>query len=331
MDVFTHGLAGAVMAQTAARPKELRAASGAGFLAGIGADADVFIRSGADPLLVIEFHRHFTHSLFFVPIGAALAALVLWPFLRRSLDAPRLYLFCLLGWLPSGFLDMCTSFGTYWLWPLLDRRLALNIMPVLEPVLTLMLLTAVAISLARRTALPARIVLGAAAGWLLIGWAQLQRAEAAILELAEQRGHAVERLVVKPTIGNLVLWRAVYQSQDRFYVDAIRAGASSPRVHAGDTVPVAMLPAEICAQAPDSRLCRDVARFARLSEGWVIVDPRRADVLGDVRYAMLPDSVLPLWGIEVDRERPERAVRFSTFREMNPADRQHFLNMLRGL
>jgi hypothetical protein len=38
-------------------------------------DADALVRSSADPLLYAEFHRHFTHSLAFIPVGGAIAAL----------------------------------------------------------------------------------------------------------------------------------------------------------------------------------------------------------------------------------------------------------------
>ena len=44
-----------------------------GLAAGLLADADVLISSANDPLLNIEYHRHFSHSLFFIPIGAAIA------------------------------------------------------------------------------------------------------------------------------------------------------------------------------------------------------------------------------------------------------------------
>ena len=34
---------------------------------------------GGDALLVLDYHRHFTHALAFVPFGALIAALLLWP------------------------------------------------------------------------------------------------------------------------------------------------------------------------------------------------------------------------------------------------------------
>ena len=43
-------------------------------VASVAPDLDVLIRSSVDPLLFLEFHRQFTHSLVFIPIGAALCA-----------------------------------------------------------------------------------------------------------------------------------------------------------------------------------------------------------------------------------------------------------------
>ena len=87
MDLLTQGLLGTAMAQAGAKQQEIRIATGIGFLAGITADVDILIQSENDPLLNIEFHWHFTHSLFFVPLGALIVALLLWPFLRKRLPA----------------------------------------------------------------------------------------------------------------------------------------------------------------------------------------------------------------------------------------------------
>ena len=46
-----------------------------GCVGGLAPDLDVFIRSSADPLVALEYHRHFTHSLLFIPIGGTLVGL----------------------------------------------------------------------------------------------------------------------------------------------------------------------------------------------------------------------------------------------------------------
>lgn len=66
-----------------------------------------------------------------MPFGALIAALLLWPFLRKRLPFARLYLFALLGYCLSGVLDAFTSYGTNLLWPVSDARVAFNIISVL--------------------------------------------------------------------------------------------------------------------------------------------------------------------------------------------------------
>src|SRR5690242_17240343 len=127
MDLLTQGLLGASLAQSGTRQNETRLATGVGFFAGLLADADILIQSVNDPLLTVEFHRHFTHSIFFVPFGSLIAALILWPFLRKRLSFSRLYLFCFLGYSLSGVLDALTSYGTHLFWPVSEERVALNI------------------------------------------------------------------------------------------------------------------------------------------------------------------------------------------------------------
>ena len=62
-----------------------------GALAGMAPDLDVLIRSSTDPLLFLEYHRQFTHSLAFIPIGAALCTAILYPFVRKWCRAGEAY------------------------------------------------------------------------------------------------------------------------------------------------------------------------------------------------------------------------------------------------
>ena len=76
MDPFTQGIVGVTASQSISHKKHLFIASAIGLLAGLAPDVDIFIRSDTDPLLLLEFHRHFTHSLFFIPFGSLICAFV---------------------------------------------------------------------------------------------------------------------------------------------------------------------------------------------------------------------------------------------------------------
>ena len=316
MDLLTQGALGAALAASVARPGELRAAAGAGALAGVLADADALIRSSGDPLLTLELHRHFTHALIAVPVLGLLAALALWPLLRRLVAFRRLLLFTVLGAALSGVLDACTSYGTHLLWPFSDARVAWNVIAIVDPLFSLCLLGGLGVALARRHARPARVGLALAALYLGAGVAQHERAERALLAAAAERGHRPEAVVVKPTLGNLVLWRGLYREDGRIHADAVRV-ALRTRVYRGERARVASVPPQ-----------GDLARFAALSDGWVIAAPG-ADLprVGDARYAMLPTALRPLWGVE---PAPRGGVRLYTDRAMSGDERRRFLDMLLG-
>jgi inner membrane protein len=331
MDLLTQGLVGGLLASSAARREELRVAAGAGFVAGMLADADALIRSSSDPLLVLEYHRHFTHALVFVPVGALLAALLLWPLMRRRLGFPRLYLFSLLGYGFSGILDACTSYGTHLFWPFSDQRVAWSLISIVDPVFTLGLFAALLLALRRQTARVARVGLLFGVAYLSLGLLQHQRAADLALELADSRGHAVERAQVKPTLGNLLLWRSVYLAGGRYHVDAVRLGVfSDSLVYAGDSIPEYTRGDANRDASAGTRLHADIFRFITFSDGFVARAPGQVRVLGDVRYANLPNSTAPLWGIELPEGDGEGSVRFGFYRDASSAVRETFLEMLLG-
>lgn len=334
MDILTQGLAASLLGQSAAvaEPRALRLAAAVGFVAGLLPDMDIFIRSDADPLLQLEYHRQFSHSLLAAPAGGLLLAAALWllPALRRGpLGFPRLALCATLGWLSAGLLDACTSYGTHLLWPFSTQPTAWNLIAIVDPLFTLLLLTGALIAWRRRRVAAARLTLALALGYLALGALQRERAETRIDVLADARGHVIETGVVKPTLGNLILWRSVYRAEGRYHVDAVRVGLGA-RVFAGGSLPVLQPERDFPSLAPDSRLHRDLRRFANFSAGFLVRHPSRPGVVGDLRYAMLPDSVEPLWGIRVDPAQAQRHAPFEHYRSFDRDDRQRFVRMLLG-
>lgn len=329
MDLITQGLAGAALAAAAAPAPQLRRVAVIGAVAGMLPDADILIRSADDPLFNLEYHRHFSHALAFIPIGALLVALAFLPLLRGRLGLVPIWAFAMLGMASAGLLDACTSFGTHLLWPFSDARIAWNLIAIVDPLFSLALAAGVVLAWRSRSAGAARAALALALLYLGLALVQQQRAESALVALAAARGHAIERSEVKPTLGNIILWRGVYLSEDRFHVAALRAGVSGVRIYDGGAVPRfdARLQSGL---PPDSVQARDIARFARLSDDYLALHPQRPGVIGDLRYAMLPDSTAPLWGIAIDPATPDRHVEFVTLRDAGPDVRRRFLAMLRG-
>ncbi len=330
MDVFTQALLGSALAQSIATKKTVRIATGVGFLAGLVADADVLISSSSDPLLNIEYHRHFTHSLIFIPVGGLITALLLWPFLRRHLEFKQLYLFSFLGFSLSGFIDACTSYGTHLFWPFSDARISFNIISIVDPLFTAILLVTVVWATWRYKVRVTHIGLALCGMYLSLGVVQWHRASEMADALASSRDHQVERLIVKPTLGNLMLWRSIYISSGNIYVDAVRPGITNNKTYPGESVRL-FLPEQDTAGIPkDSVLYRDILRFSKFSDGFIAMNLYKPNMLGDVRYSMQPNSSRMLWGITVDLNKSDQHVTFGFDRTNSKDDRSRFWSMLLG-
>jgi len=215
MDLVTHALLGAAVAIPLVKPSLIKPAALVGALAALGPDIDVFFGSANNPLQLLDYHRHFTHSLLFAPIGALLIALV-FRLLRFPFSFRQLFIVCLAAWLSACLLDWCTSYGTRLLWPLLPDAFALSIIAVVDPVFTLVLAVGVAISLLRKQKKPVIVALMLGLGYLIIGSLQHQRALTAAQHLVMERHLTAHSVQVKPTLGNMLLWRSL-STTDYFY------------------------------------------------------------------------------------------------------------------
>jgi len=329
MDIFTQGLIGATLAQASARPNEVRLASIIGFCAPLLADADALIGSTEDPLLYLEYHRHFSHALLFIPFGALVASLLLWPLLRKRLEFRKVYLYALLGYATAGFLDACTSYGTHLLWPFSNDRIAWSIISIFDPLFSIALMTAIAFGAVKVQPLVAKAGMVFAVAYLSLGAVQQNRAESLVQFQAQQRGHTAERHVVKPTMGNLLLWRSVYKTDGKFYVDAVRVGLPGEHTfYAGNQVQAFDITRDLPQLKKQMTVYQDIERFGLFSNNFLAWHPEQPNVLGDVRYAMLPTSIRPLWGIELNLAAPNEHVRFNTYRTVPDSEREAFLAML---
>lgn len=300
MDPLTQGTLGATLPQASADPRTVSAAGLLGFLAGMAADLDVVIRSSADPLLFLEYHRQFTHSLIFIPLGGFICALVLHAVFgrKRGLSFRQSWLFCTLGYATHALLDACTTYGTMLFWPFSDVRIAWNSISIIDPLFTLPLLVLVVLAWVKRKPRYAQIGLVWGLCYMALGVWQRNEAEAMGYEIAAARGHQPLRLEAKPSFANIELWKVVYETEEAFYVDAVRTGYS-PKVFPGDSVRKLNIERDLPWLDRDSQQARDIERFRWFSNGYIARDPVYHNRVIDIRYSMLPNQVAPLWSIEL--------------------------------
>jgi inner membrane protein len=301
MDPISQGTVGAAFAQAAANKTNIAKISLVGFLAGLAPDLDVLIRSSTDPVLFLEYHRQFSHSLIFIPFGALIVAAFIFPLVRKSLSFRTTYVPSFLGYATHGLLDACTSYGTLLFWPFSNERITWNNISIVDPLLTIpaLIFLAMAIKTSRRRF---RFL---AVGWivfyLMLGFVQYERALSSAIKLAQSRGHNAERMTLKPSFGNLILWKSIYQHGDRFYVDAIRAGRMLTWCR-GETIQKFDYQYHLPDLERNSQQSEDIERFRWFSQDYLGFDGDE-NLVTDVRYSMIPNQIAPMWGLVIDNRR----------------------------
>ena len=279
--------------------------------AGMAPDLDVFIRSSTDPLLAIEYHRHFTHALAFIPIGGLIAALF-WFIWKGYRERWRLVLLsCTLAVATHGLLDACTTYGTQLLWPFSNYRVGWDWISIIDPIFTSILLIGVAIAALRWTRRPAQVALALALGYIAVGAIQNHRALAAQEAIAASRGHTIDRGEAFATIGNHLVWRSLYRSGDFLYADRIRVPWWGPVSWTpGNSVQQVRLEDLSPEELADPAVQRDFERFSWFADGWVARAPGDGRVYGDVRYSLQTEAFDPIWGIVFEPGAPTGTTRW---------------------
>ena len=67
MDPLSQAVVGAIVPMNVSTKAKLRLAALCGMVGGLVPDLDIYIKSETDPLLYLEYHRHFTHALLSIP------------------------------------------------------------------------------------------------------------------------------------------------------------------------------------------------------------------------------------------------------------------------
>ena len=332
MDPVTQGALGSVFALCKAQKKEITAAIWLGALSGMAPDLDILIRSSEDPMVYFEFHRHFTHSLIFIPLGAFICHFVLFRFFKRF--APNMswksgYLYCLLGYASHGILDACTSYGTMLLWPFSEARIAWDVVSIIDPAFTLPIIAMIVLARWKQTARWGIAALAFAIVFMGFAHTQHQRAISRLENLAVSRGHSPIRVHAKPSFANMIVYRGLYEYDGSFYVDAIRIPFwGESKIYEGSSK-MRVLPEEIY---PDttSQGYKDLKKFEWFSNGFLVRDDKNPLLINDFRYSMLPNSTQELWGVLCDPDLPDAHVQSIFQRNMNPQTLDTFKKMLRG-
>jgi membrane-bound metal-dependent hydrolase YbcI (DUF457 family) len=206
MDLIMHGLAGALVAQAGfaqriGRPAMIALVAGAMF-----SDVDVVIAL-VDELSVVRYHRGLTHSF----VGAFLLALPLAAVLYRFGTYKRFWPLVglgALGVLTHVALDLPTSFGTMVFMPFSHERYALNLIFIVDPIYSGIILLALGFGYWRRRWAQTAAILGISGLLLYIGVAAAMHdaARKHFKTAMQAQGLAVLRTEVCPALPGPWTW-----------------------------------------------------------------------------------------------------------------------------
>jgi inner membrane protein len=329
MDPLSQGTVGAAFAQSIASKNNILKIGIIGFLAGLAPDLDVLIRSENDPILFLEYHRQFSHSLFFIPFGSLIVALLIFPLFKKSMSLKTIYLASFLGYATHGLLDACTSYGTLLFWPFSNERVTWNNISIIDPLFTTPVLILIGIAIKTRKKIFSFFAIGWIIFYLSLGFIQYERALLVATELANSRGHGVERLTLKPSFGNVILWKSIYQHEETFYIDAIRTLKSTTWCK-GETTQVFNYQNHLPNLDKDSQQSKDIERFRWFSQDYLGYNKEK-NLVTDIRYSMIPNQIAPMWGLIIDDQRDikEHAI-WWTNRDLDQSQIDLFKDMLSG-
>jgi inner membrane protein len=333
MDVVTQAVIGAAAGQGLMGRRLPRSAWMIGAVAGYLPDADIFISFRDDTLSTWLIHRHFSHGVGFLPIGALLVmglATLVWLVVRGRLDWWAVWWAALAGIATHGVLDACTSFGTMLWWPFSSARVGWDLVAIIDPLVTLPLFALTAWSVwkgwrtrgerSERTGARRWAVVGLV--WSVVyvgglGLVQRERAMATLEDVARRQGHTIARdahgrlmaRVLMAPAQNFV-FRGVYVAEEgEGVVNERRVFVVGLRVPWWGTERTVM-PGRVSARLiglDDPMLAagsisegarRDAARFIEFADGWVVAHPDHPDALADARYGLLiepGDGFASLW------------------------------------
>ncbi len=304
MDPFTQGIVGVTASQSISHKRHFLAASVIGLLAGLAPDLDIFIKSDDDPLMFLEFHRHFTHSLLFIPLGSLICALVFYNVFAKyfELSFKRTYSYSFIGYATHGIIDSFTSYGTQLYWPFSNERVAWNTISVIDPLFTLPIAILVFFAFLYKN----KIYTFAALSWIIIYQSvalfQQHRAENIMNEYAQRNYQNVENIIIKPSFGNIIVWKVIHTTKDKYYVDAVRLGKDI-KIFPGKSIDKLNIKNDLKWLDNESQQAKDLEKFKWFSNNYLGIDKNNRNIIYDIRFSSLPNEVEGLWGIKFDENK----------------------------
>ncbi len=304
MDPLTQGIVATTASQSISSRDKVLVASLVGFLSGLAPDIDIFIRSNNDPLLFLEFHRQFTHSLIFIPLGGLICSLVFYYLFTKKFNFTfkETYIYSTIGYATHGIIDSFTTYGTQLLWPFTDERFAWNTVSVIDPLFTVPVIIFCVLTLIKRNKKYSFYAIIWMIIYQLAGFIQKDRAENIIYDYAKKNSHNIYAIEAKPSFANIVVWKVIYSDDTNYYVNAIKLGFTH-KIYPGEMIKKLDVKKDFQWLEPNTQQSIDLERFRWFSNNYLGIAKHDKNIIYDIRFSSIPNEVEGLWGIKLDKNK----------------------------
>ena len=115
----------------------------------------------------------------------------------------------------------------------------------------------------------------------------------------------------------MLVWKVIYEADEKYYVDAVKVGFNS-KVIKGTSIDKLNVKKSFPWLDFDSQQLKDIDRFSWFSGGYLAISKNNPNRIIDIRYSMLPNEIHGLWGIEIQKNIKENQhVKYFFNRENN--------------
>lgn len=286
MDSLTQIVLGASVGEAVLGNKAGNKALLYGAIAGTIPDLDVIIGSLTDTITAIEWHRGFSHSIFFCVL---LAPLLGWLInkLERKLNLgwkawTKLFF---LGLFTHPLLDAFTTWGTQIFWPF-KLRIAFNSIFVIDPLYTVpFLVCTVLVLFYKRTSLARRRInrvgLILSTTYLLVTLCIKNSANQQFVDALDSKGIPYTNIITKPSPLNTILWNSNIDTPNNYLIADYSFFDSQP--------------IQFKAYPKNREASKEIINFTNIqrliaiSEGWYILEQKEDQwYFNDLRFGLIP-------------------------------------------
>jgi inner membrane protein len=285
MDSLTQIVLGAAVGEAVLGKKVGNKAMLYGAIAGTIPDLDVLANYVTDTVTAIEWHRGFSHSIFFSMIFAPIFG---WLIYKLEAKGPATWedwsRLMFVGLFTHPILDAFTTWGTQLFWPF-DLRLAFQNIFVIDPLYTLPFLVFLILTIRQKRDSPKRanlnkMGLAISSGYLVLSLVLKGIAYKEISESMAAQGIAYLEMDIRPSPFNTILWSANVDAGDAYLIG---------NYSFFDSKPVQFIRYPKNHELLGSLAAMDeIQRLKKITEGWYTINKENGQLFfNDLRFGLM--------------------------------------------